>query len=35
MDQYIFMPTIVLSGIWLWKGHMIKEIISAAWNRRL
>lgn len=25
--RYIFFPTLVLSGLWLWKGYVIKNLV--------
>jgi hypothetical protein len=24
--RYIFLPTMVLSGLWMWKGHLVKRL---------
>ncbi|HXM15826.1 MAG TPA: hypothetical protein VN933_11335 [Candidatus Eremiobacteraceae bacterium] len=26
--RYVFVPTIVLSGLWLWKGHVVRRWFS-------
>jgi hypothetical protein len=26
--RYIFLPTMVLSGLWMWKGHVVRRLIS-------
>jgi hypothetical protein len=28
--RYIFVPIMVLSGLWMWKGHMVRRLI---WRR--
>jgi hypothetical protein len=28
--RYIFVPVIVLSGLWMWKGHVVRQLI---WKR--
>lgn len=28
MVRFVFFPTIVLSGFWLWKGHIVKKWIT-------
>ena len=28
--RYIFFPAMVLSGLWMWKGHMVRRLI---WRR--
>jgi hypothetical protein len=26
--RYVFLPIIVLSGLWMWKGHVLRRLIS-------
>jgi len=26
--RFVFVPVIVLSGFWMWKGHVIRRLIS-------
>ena len=26
--QYVFVPVIVLSGFWMWKGHVVRRLFS-------
>jgi len=26
--RYIFLPALLLSGLWLWKGHVVRQVIS-------
>jgi hypothetical protein len=26
--RFIFVPVIVLSGLWMWKGHLLRRLIS-------
>lgn len=26
--RYVFLPAIVLSGLWMWKGHLLRRLIS-------
>ena len=28
MTRYVFVPVIVLSGLWMWKGHVVRRLIS-------
>lgn len=28
MFRYIFVPVLVLSGLWLWKGHLVTRLFS-------
>ena len=25
--RYVFVPVIVLSGLWMWKGHVVRRLI--------
>ena len=26
--RFVFVPILVLSGIWMWKGHVVRRLIS-------
>ena len=26
--RFVFLPIIVLSGLWMWKGHVLRQLIS-------
>ena len=26
--RFIYVPVVVLSGLWMWKGHVIRRLIS-------
>jgi hypothetical protein len=26
--RYIFLPLLVLSGLWMWRGHWVRRLIS-------
>ena len=26
--RYVFVPVMVLTGLWMWKGHVVRRIIS-------
>jgi hypothetical protein len=26
--RFVFVPVIVLSGLWMWKGHLLRRLIS-------
>lgn len=28
MFQYVFMPGLLLSGLWMWKGHLVRRLFS-------
>jgi hypothetical protein len=26
--RYIFLPVLLLSGLWMWKGHVVRRLVS-------
>ena len=26
--RYVFVPVMVLSGLWMWKGHVVRRLLS-------
>ena len=26
--RYLFLPLLILSGLWMWKGHWVRQMIS-------
>ncbi len=26
--RYVFLPVLILTGLWMWKGHLIRQLIS-------
>ncbi len=28
MTRYVFVPVMVFSGLWMWKGHVVRRLIS-------
>jgi hypothetical protein len=26
--RYVFVPVMILSGLWMWKGHFVRRLIS-------
>lgn len=26
--RYVFLPAMVLSGLWMWKGHVLRRLVS-------
>ncbi len=26
--RFVFLPILVLSGLWMWKGHVVRRLIS-------
>lgn len=31
--RFVFVPVMFLSGLWMWKGHVVRELISARLGR--
>jgi len=25
--RYVFLPTMLLSGLWMWKGHLVRRLV--------
>ena len=28
--RFVFLPILVLSGLWIWKGHLLRRLVSKA-----
>lgn len=28
LTRYVFVPLMILSGLWMWKGHLVRRLIS-------
>lgn len=26
--RFVFLPSMVLSGLWMWKGHLVRRLVS-------
>lgn len=26
--RFVFLPTMVLTGLWMWKGHLLRRLVS-------
>jgi hypothetical protein len=26
--RYVFLPVMLLSGLWMWKGHLVRRLVS-------
>jgi thiosulfate reductase cytochrome b subunit len=26
--RFVFVPTLVLTGLWMWKGHLVRRLVS-------
>jgi hypothetical protein len=33
--RFVFLPIIVILGLWMWKGHVLRRLISKRSSRRL
>ena len=31
--RFIYVPVVVLSGLWMWKGHVVRRLFSKAENK--
>ena len=32
MTRYFFLPVMLLSGLWMWKGHLLRRLRNASRN---
>jgi uncharacterized membrane protein YkvA (DUF1232 family) len=28
MTRFVFLPVMVLSGLWMWKGHLLRRLVA-------
>lgn len=35
VTRFVYVPVLVLSGLWLWKGHVVRRLISRTSAQRL
>ena len=28
LTRYVFLPTMMLSGLWMWKGHLLRRLMA-------
>ena len=33
LTRFVFVPLLVLSGLWMWKGHVVRRLFSGAGAR--
>jgi hypothetical protein len=26
--RYVFLPVLLISGLWMWKGHVVRQLVS-------
>ncbi len=29
--RFVFFPAMLLSGLWMWKGHAVRRLVSKRW----
>ncbi len=32
--RFVFVPLMVLSGLWMWKGHVVRQLVWKRWARQ-
>jgi hypothetical protein len=32
--RYIVLPVLILSGLWMWKGHVVRRLLSRVLSKR-
>jgi thiosulfate reductase cytochrome b subunit len=32
--RYVFLPVLVLTGLWMWKGHLLRRLFSPKHSER-
>ena len=35
LTRFVFVPIMVLSGLWMWKGHVVRRLISKRHDTRV
>ena len=28
MTRFVFLPAMLVSGLWMWKGHLVRQVMS-------
>jgi hypothetical protein len=34
VTRFVFVPILVISGLWLWKGHVVRRLVSKVFDRQ-
>jgi hypothetical protein len=34
ITRFVFVPAIILSGLWMWKGHVLRRLVSKGLARQ-
>ena len=29
--RFVFLPVMLVSGLWMWKGHLVRQVVSRKW----
>jgi len=32
--RFVFLPIMVLTGLWMWKGHVVRGFVSRRWEEK-
>jgi hypothetical protein len=32
--RFVFLPVMVLTGLWMWKGHVVRRLVSQTWEEK-
>jgi hypothetical protein len=32
--RFVFLPLMVLTGLWMWKGHLVRRIVWKRWEEK-
>ncbi len=34
LTRFVFLPVMLLSGLWMWKGHLVRRLVSRSTGSR-
>ncbi len=34
LTRFVFLPVMLLTGLWMWKGHLVRRLVSRATDPR-
>jgi len=32
--RFVFLPIMVLTGLWMWKGHVVRRLFARPWEEK-
>ena len=32
--RFVFLPVMVLTGLWMWKGHVVRRLFAGRWQEK-